>query len=289
MSRIAYVNGQYVPFREARVHIEDRGYQLGDGVYEVCEIRNGALVDERRHLLRLERSLSELRMTMPVTQSALRFVMAETVRRNRVKDGLIYLQVTRGVARRDHGFPEEVIKAALVVTVRALDRKKIEKAAEVGIAVITVPDDRWGRVDIKTIGLLPNVLARQKAKDAGAKDAWFVDSEGLVTEGAASNAWIVTKDDVLVTRPSSNRILTGITRTVAKEIAIKLQMTVEERAFSVAEALAANEAFLTSATQTVMPVISIDGHKIASGKPGPVTKRLREEFHRTAEIGRKII
>ena len=289
MSRIAYVNGQYVPFREAHVHIEDRGYQLGDGVYEVCEIRNGSLVDERRHLQRLERSLSELRMTLPLAPSALRFVMEETVRRNRVRDGLIYLQVTRGVARRDHGFPEQAIKPALVVTVRALDRSKIEANAGAGIAVITVPDDRWDRVDIKTIGLLPNVLARQKAKDAGAKDAWFVDAEGFVTEGAASNAWIVTHDGVLVTRPSSNRILTGITMTVAKEIALRLQMKVEERAFSVQEVLAASEAFLTSATQTVMPVISIDGRKIGSGKPGPVAKRLREEFHRVAEIGRKIV
>ena len=289
MSRIAYVNGQYVPFREAHVHIEDRGYQLGDGVYEVCEIRNGSLVDERRHLQRLERSLSELRMTLPLAPSALRFVMEETVRRNRVRDGLIYLQVTRGVARRDHGFPEQAIKPALVVTVRALDRSKIEANAGAGIAVITVPDDRWDRVDIKTIGLLPNVLARQKAKDAGAKDAWFVDAEGFVTEGAASNAWIVTHDGVLVTRPSSNRILTGITMTVAKEIALRLQMKVEERAFSVPEACAASEAFLTSATQTVMPVISIDRRKIGSGKPGPVAKRLREEFHRVAEIGRKIV
>ncbi len=289
MSRIAYVNGQYVPFREAHVHIEDRGYQLGDGVYEVCEIRNGSLVDERRHLQRLERSLSELRMTLPLAPSALRFVMEETVRRNRVRDGLIYLQVTRGVARRDHGFPEQAIKPALVVTVRALDRSKIEANAGAGIAVITVPDDRWDRVDIKTIGLLPNVLARQKAKDAGAKDAWFVDAEGFVTEGAASNAWIVTHDGVLVTRPSSNRILTGITMTVAKEIALRLQMKVEERAFSVQEVLAASEAFLTSATQTVMPVISIDRRKIGSGKPGPVAKRLREEFHRVAEIGRKIV
>lgn len=289
MSRIAYVNGQYVPFREAHVHIEDRGYQLGDGVYEVCEIRNGALVDERRHLQRLERSLLELRMTLPLAPSALRFVMEETVRRNRVRDGLIYLQVTRGVARRDHGFPEQAIKPALVVTVRALERSKIEASAGAGIAVITVPDDRWDRVDIKTIGLLPNVLARQKAKDAGAKDAWFVDAEGFVTEGAASNAWIVTHDGVLVTRPSSNRILTGITMTVAKEIASRLQMKVEERAFSVQEALAASEAFLTSATQTVMPVISIDGRKIGSGKPGPVAKRLREEFHRVAEIGRRIV
>lgn len=289
MSRIAYVNGQYVPFVDARVHIEDRGYQLGDGVYEVCEIRSGALVDERRHLDRLSRSLESLRIAPPLSPSALHFVLEEMVRRNRVRDGLLYLQVTRGVARRDHGFPDRAVKPALVVTVRGMDRKKIEASAAAGIAVITVPDDRWGRVDIKTIGLLPNALARQRAKEAGAKDAWFVDSDGFITEGASSNAWIVTRDDTLVTRPSSNRILTGITMTVVKEIAANLQMKLEERAFSVEEVHAASEAFLTSATQIVMPVVSIDSKRIGTGSPGPVARRLREEFHRVAEIGRKIV
>ncbi|MBX3520318.1 MAG: D-amino-acid transaminase [Xanthobacteraceae bacterium] len=289
MSRVAYVNGRYVPFAEARVHIEDRGYQLGDGVYEVCEIRDGAFVDERRHLDRLGRSLSALRIEMPMPLSSLRYVLRETVRRNRVTDGLLYLQVTRGVARRDHGFPETPVKPALVVTVRALDRKKIAASARAGISVITLPDDRWGRVDIKTIGLLPNVLARQAAKDAGAKDAWFADEEGLITEGASSNAWIVTREGVLLTRPSSNRILTGITLTVIKEVAASLQIKVEERAFTVAEAKAAAEAFLSSATQTVMPVVAIDGIPIGSGEPGPVTLRLREAFHRQAEIGPRIV
>ena len=289
MSRIAYVNGQYVPFAHASVHIEDRGYQLGDGVYEVCEIRDGALVDERRHLERLSRSLVALRISPPLSQSALHFVLEEMVRRNRVRHGLLYLQVTRGVARRDHGFPEQPVKPALIVTVRGLDRKKIEASAAAGISVITVPDDRWGRVDIKTIGLLPNALARQRAKDTGAKDAWFVDSDGFVTEGASSNAWIVTKEGVLVTRPSSNRILTGITMTVVKQIAASLQMKFEERGFSVQEAFAADEAFLTSATQIVMPVVRIDGEKIGAGTPGPIAKRLREVFHQSAEIGRQLI
>jgi D-alanine transaminase len=229
-----------------------------------------------------------LKIASPLSLSALRFVLAETVRRNRVSDGLLYLQVTRGVARRDHGFPDKPVNPALVVTVRSLDRKKIEKAAVAGIAVITVPDDRWGRVDIKTIGLLPNVLARQVAKDAGAKDAWFVGPDGFITEGASSNAWIV-KDGALLTRPSSNRILTGITMTVVKELAAGLQIKVEERAFTPDEARAASEAFLTSATQIVMPVVSIDGQKIGSGKPGPLATRLREAFHRTAEIGPKIV
>jgi D-alanine transaminase len=289
MSRIAYVNGRYVPFREASVHVEDRGYQLGDGVYEVCEIRAGALIDERRHLERLTRSLSALRIVMPMPLAALRFVLAETVRRNRIASGLLYLQITRGVARRDHGFPEKPVKPAVVVTVRALDARKSEESASKGVAVITVPDDRWGRVDIKTIGLLPNVLARQAAKEQGAKDAWFVDEEGFITEGASSNVWIVTRDGTLVTRPSSNRILTGITMTVAKEIAAGLQLKLEERAFSVEEALAAKEAFITSATQTVMPVVSVDGRKIGSGEPGPIARRLREAFHRTAEFGRRLV
>jgi D-alanine transaminase len=288
MSRIAYVNGQYVPFAHAAVHIEDRGYQLGDGVYEVCEIRSGSLVDERRHLDRLSRSLTALKIAPPLAPSAMHFVLEEMVRRNRVTDGLLYLQVTRGVARRDHGFPDKPVKPALVVTVRGLDRKKIEASARAGIAVITVPDERWGRVDIKTIGLLPNVLARQTARDAGAKDAWFVGSDGLITEGASSNAWIV-KDGVLHTRPSSNHILTGITMTVVKELAAEFQIKVEERAFTPDEARSASEAFLTSATQIVMPVVSIDGRMIGEGKPGPLSTRLREAFHRKAEIGPKIV
>jgi len=285
MSRIAYVNGRYVPFGQAAVHIEDRGYQLGDGVYEVCEIRDGALIDQRRHLARLARSLAALRIRKPISDSALGFVLGEVVRRNRIRDGLLYLQVTRGVARRDHGFPETPVEPALIVTVRALDRSKIEAFATKGIAVVTVPDDRWGRVDIKTIGLLPNVLARQHAKESGAKDAWFVDEDGYVTEGASSNAWIVTKEGSLVTRPSSNRILTGITMTVVKEVAARLQIKIEERAFRVEEALAAAEAFLTSATQIVMPVTRIDGHAVGDGLPGTVTRRLREEFQRVAEKG----
>jgi len=288
MSRIAYVNGRYVPFGLANVHIEDRGYQLGDGVYEVCEIRHGALVDERRHLDRLDRSLAALKIAAPIARASLHFVLEETVRRNRVRDGLVYLQVTRGVARRDHGFPDEAPQAALVVTVRGLDRAKIDANAAKGISVVTVPDNRWGRVDIKTIGLLPNVLARQAAKDAGAKDAWLVDDDGFVTEGASSNAWIV-KDGVLRTRPSSNGILTGITLSVVKELAADLQIRLEERAFTPEEAGAADEAFLTSATQTVMPVVSIDGRNVGSGKPGPISVRLREAYYRKAEIGQNIV
>jgi D-alanine transaminase len=284
MSRIAYVNGRYLPHARASVHIEDRGYQFADGVYEVCEVRDGRLVDERRHLERLERSLKEIRIAMPMHMSALKVVLREVVRRNLVNDGLVYLQVTRGVARRDHGFPATPVKPSLIVTAKNVSRAKSDALAEQGIAVITVPENRWERVDIKTIGLLPNVLARQAAKDQGAKEAWFVDREGFVTEGASCNAWIVTKDNRIVTRPAHAGILRGIARTVTLEAAGGEKLTIVERAFTVAEALAAKEAFLTAATQIVMPVVEIDGKKIGDGRPGPVTRALRKRFHEIAEI-----
>jgi D-alanine transaminase len=289
MSRVAYVNGRYAPFRDACVHIEDRGYQFGDGVYEVCEIRNGSLVDERRHFERLERSLDALEIKPPTSPRALGFILQETVRRNRVRDGLLYVQITRGVARRDHGFPVPEVKPSLVVVARSLDRSKIEENARNGIGVVTASDNRWRRVDIKTIGLLPNVLARQTAKNEGAREAWFVDEKGQITEGTSSNAWIVTQDGKLVTRPSSHRILTGITRTVIKDVAEREGVQFEERAFSTAEALNAREAFITSATQGAMPVVKIDGKPIGDGRPGPVTRGLREAFYTAAEIGPKIV
>jgi D-alanine transaminase len=284
LSRIAFVNGRYVPFALAAVHIEDRGYQFADGVYEVCEVREGRIVDERRHMQRLSRSLGELRIPAPMTPKALGFVLRETVRLNRVRDGLLYLQVTRGVARREHAFPSAGTRPGLVVTARARDRAKAEALAEAGIAVVTVADNRWERVDIKTIALVPNVLARQAAREAGAAEAWFVDAEGFVTEGAASNAWIVTREGALVTRPAESGILRGITRTVVFEIAAASKLKVEERPFRVSEALEAREAFVTAATQIVMPVVSIDGKPIADGRPGAVARALRARFHEAAEI-----
>jgi len=284
MSRVAYVNGRYLPHAEARVHVEDRGYQFADGVYEVCEVREGHLVDERRHIERLARSLKELRIDAPMTPAALGVVMRETMRRNRVRDGLVYLQVTRGVARRDHGFPPPGTKPSVVVTARSTDRRKADRLAETGIMVVTVAENRWPRVDIKSVALLPNVLARQEALDRGAKEAWFVDADGLVTEGASANAWIVTQDGAIVTRSANSGILKGITRTVTLEVTKSPAKRVEERAFSVAEAIAAREAFQTSATLTVMPVVEIDGKKIGDGRPGPVARALRARFHETAEI-----
>jgi D-alanine transaminase len=284
MSRIAYVNGRYLPARDACVNVEDRGYQFADGVYEVCEVRGGKLVDAPRHLARLQRSLRELRIAEPMQLAALEFVMRETVRRNRVGYGLVYLQITRGVARREHAFPLHPIAPSVVVTAKNLNLDKNQETAKKGIAVITTPENRWPRVDIKSVSLLPNVLAKQAARDRGAYEAWFVDGDGFVTEGASSNAWIVTADGRLVTRPADNRILSGITRAVLMNVLEALQLRLEERPFTAAEAYDAAEAFVTSAGQLVMPVIKIDDRTIADGEPGSVSKRLREEFHRFAHF-----
>jgi D-alanine transaminase len=283
MSRIAYVNGRYLAFAAAMIHVEDRGYQFGDGVYEVCEVRGGRLIDARRHLERLWRSLGELRIRAPMSAKALRFVLREVVARNRIGYGVVYCQVTRGVARRDHAFPSPEPSPSLVVTARGLNRTRNEALAAKGIAVISVPDDRWGRVDIKTIGLLPNVLARQKAIEAGARDAWFVDKDGTVTEAASANAWIVTQAGTLVTRPADRGILRGITRTVLLDVIKARGLTLEERPFTLAEAYSAREAFVTSATQVVMSVVRIDDRTVGDGKPGPIATALRRHFHDHAE------
>ncbi len=284
MSRVAYVNGRYLPHREAMVSVEDRGYQFADGIYEVCEVRGGRLVDERRHMARLERSLRELKIKKPMSAAALSLVLQETVRRNRVRDGIVYLQITRGVARRDFPFPSADIKPALVVTARSNDPTRLEQLAEEGIAVITVPDLRWGRVDIKSVALLPNVLAKQAAREHGAREAWLVDTRGFVTEGASSNAWIVSAQGKLITRPLGNDILSGITRSVVLDVIKTQGLKLEERAFSVAEAYAAREAFVTSASQIVLPVVRIDGRPIGNGAPGLVAAALRRDYHRHAEL-----
>jgi D-alanine transaminase len=285
MSRTAYVNGRYLPMRDAKVHVEDRGYQFADGVYEVCEVRGGRLVDERRHLDRLDRSLNELRIRIPMSRRALDVVLREVVARNRIGYGIVYLQITRGVARRDHAFPAPDVKPSVVVTARALSRPRNAALAATGIAVISVPDNRWGRVDIKTVGLLPNVLARQSAIEQGARDAWFVDKDGVVTEAASANAWIVTQGGTVVTRHADQAILRGITRTVLLD-AVKAQgLAFEERAFTLEEAFSAREAFITSASQIVLPVVRIDGRAISDGKPGPIATALRRDFHHYAEAG----
>ena len=284
MPRIAYVNGRYVPHSQASVHVEDRGYQFSDGVYEVCEIYHGRIVDESRHLDRLDRSLREMAMRWPIGREALRVVMREVVRRNYIRDGLVYLQVTRGVARRDHAFPAPDTPPALVVTAKATSREQSERTAEEGIRVITVPDNRWERVDIKTVSLLPNVLARQKAKEVGAREAWFVDSDGYVTEGAATTAWIVLADGTLVTRPDGTGILPGITRRTAMRVAEREGCRIEERKFTVEEAKRAREAFMTAASTVVMPIVAIDDHPVANGRPGSIATNLRAAFHDVAEL-----
>ena len=284
MSRIAYVNGRYLPHAQAKVAIDDRGFQFSDGVYEVCEVRGGRLVDERRHIARLERSLNELRMLRPMSVAALSIVLRETVRRNRVRDGIVYLQITRGVARRDFLFPPADTRPSIVVTARSIDRARLEQQASEGIAVITVLDIRWQRVDIKSVALLPNVLAKQEARDKGAREAWLVDAHGCVTEGASSNAWIVTRDGKLVTRPLGRDILPGITRSVVIDVIKGQGLAFEERTFTVEEAYAAREAFVTSASQIAMPVVSIDGRPVGNGAPGLIATTLRRDYYNYAEF-----
>jgi D-alanine transaminase len=285
MSRIAFVNGRYRALRDAAVNVEDRGYQFADGVYEVCEVRTGRIIEQRRHLERLVRSLTELRIRLPMPPSALGVVLRETVERNRVRDGLVYLQVTRGVARRDHAFPAAATPPSIVVTARALDFPGNERIAAEGIAVITVPDNRWARVDIKSVALLPNVLAKQSAREQGAREAWFFDKTGRVTEGSSTNAWIVTREGRVVTHQSDHAILGGITRAVLLDVIAAQTLTLEERPFTVEEAYRAREAFATSASQLVMPVVRIDGRPVGNGTPGLVATALRREFHRHAESG----
>ncbi len=286
MARYAYVNGRYVDHREASVHIEDRGYQLADGVYEVVGVRGGKLVDEVPHIDRLDRSLRELRIDWPVSRNTLGFIIRELMRRNRLHDGLVYMQVTRGVARRDHAFPTTPVKPALVLTTK--NTKHIVADTGPGVAVKSQPDIRWGRCDIKTVALLPNVLAKQAARESGAYEAWLIDGKGCVTEGASTNAWIVTGEGELVTRQTDNGILAGITRHTLKSICDSLQLKLVERPFTLAEAKKAKEAFITSATSFVTPVVKIDGEAVGDGKVGDTARRLREEYVRFSETGEAV-
>lgn len=278
MSRVAYVNGVYRPLSEATVHVEDRGFQFADGVYEVCAVFDGRLADYDGHMARLYRSMDELRMPHPMGPAALGRVLRETVRRNRVRNGIVYVQVTRGTARRDHPFPAAQTAPTLVVTSRSLNTAAIEAAAVKGVAIVTHPDIRWGRCDIKTVGLLPNVLAKQAAKEKGAYEAWMVDDMGLVTEGSSTNAWIVDKDGKLRTRDTQANILKGITRTALLEVIAEEGLELDERPFSVDDVKAAREAFFTSAGAFVTPAVSIDGAKIGDGKPGPIALKLRRLY-----------
>ena len=286
MSRIAYVNGRYVPHRRAAVHIEDRGYQFADGVYEVIAVREGCLVDRGPHLKRLKRSLSELGIPRPMTDAALCHVLAEVVRRNRVADGMVYLQVTRGIASRDHAWPKGM-RPAVVVTAKSL-RGPSAEVREKGVKVVTLPDLRWKRCDIKSVSLLPNVLAKQTARAAGAFEALFLDEAGRVTEGSSTNAWIVTKKGELLTREADEAILNGVTRQAVIALARKAGLKFVERSFTLREAQSAAEAFLTSTTAFVVPVVALDGKRIGDGRPGPFARRLGEEYRDyVARVARK--
>ena len=278
MGSIAYVNGRYVPHGEAVVHIEDRGYQFADAVYEVWAIFDGKLADPEGHFARLERSLGELSIAMPMSRAALTQVLKETVRRNRLREGLLYLQVSRGVAKRDHAFPNPPVRPAVVMTTSTVDRVASEARAAKGVAVVTTPENRWGRCDIKTVGLLPNALAKQKARAAGAVEAWFVDDLGFVTEGASSNAWIVDGEGRLRTRDTNANILRGVTRHTLLDVIRNEGLEVDERPFTPADALAAKEAFITGAGTLVLPVVAVDGKPVGEGTPGPVATRLRRLY-----------
>jgi D-alanine transaminase len=284
MTRTIYVNGRYLPYAEAAIHAEDRGFQFADAVYEVCEVKAGRLVDETGHMGRLARSLAELGMPQPMAPGAWGRVMRETIRRNRVRDGLVYLQVSRGAGPRNFLFPPADTPPTVVCLARSVSPVQMEAAAEVGIGVKTMPDPRWERCDIKTVMLLPAALAKEAARAEGAKEAWFFGADGFVTEGASSNAWIVDGEGRLVTREVSNAILRGITRTTLIDVLKREGLELVERPFTVAEAKAAREAFVTSATNIVMPVVAIDGQPVGNGAPGLLTQRLRSEFHTAAEI-----
>ena len=273
MSRFAYVNGSYHPLSEAAVHIEDRGYQFGDGVYEVVLVRHGRLHDLDGHLARLDRSLKEIFITPPVGERALRLIMARLVRLNRLVNGIIYLQITRGVARRDHKFPADA-EPSLVLTTKSVH----VEAHTTGKAAITVKDERWARRDVKTIQLLPNCLAKQAASAKGAYEAIMVMPDGTISEGSSSNLWMVTPSGELITRQADHDILNGITRRAIMKLAEERQMPVIERPFTVAEALAAKELFVTSATSIAMPIIRLDDQEIGDGSAGEVALHLRSAY-----------
>lgn len=262
--------------------IDDRAFTFGDGVYEVCEIRGGFLIEEVGHLDRLGRSLEAVRIAWPIAREALSLVMREVVRRNRVHHGLVYLQISRGAARRDHGFPAAGVRPGLVVAARSLDPATSAARAAAGVAVVTMPETRWAHPHIKTLQLLPNVLAKQAAREADAFEAWFVDRDGFVTEGASTNAWIVTVDGTLVTRQADDAILHGVTRARIMDVAAGLGLRLDVRPFTPEEARCAREAFLSSATTIAMPVVSLDGVPIGDGRPGEATLALRRAFHSLA-------
>ncbi len=282
MSRTAYVNGRYVPLRHAEISVEDRGSLFADSVYEVMALKDGRYLDFDGHLARLARSLAAIAIAAPASNCALRHIIKETVRQNGLTDALIYLQVTRGVARRDHAFPRPPVRPSLIVIARPISWAANDARAQTGVTVILQPDQRWKRCDIKSTGLLPNVLAREEAKGQGAAEAWFIDEDGFITEGASSNAWIVTGEGEIRTRALDHAVLPGITRASLLQVCADTGLRLAEQSFTAEEAKSAHEAFLTSTANFVMPVVKIDGVPIADGRPGPVTRQLRAAYGRFA-------
>jgi D-alanine transaminase len=284
MSRIAYVNGQYLPLADASVSVEDRGFQFADGVYEVIAIDAGHFVDEIPHLDRWDRSIAELKLPPAMARAAMRRIMAEVVRRNRVRKGILYMQLTRGQARRDAPFPAKA-RPSLVMTCRRQSLPS-DTQTQTGTAVLSVPEIRWSRCDVKSVALLPNVLAKQRAREAGAYEAWFTrESDGVVTEGGSTNAFIVDADGRLVTHPATNAILGGITRDRVICLARATGITVEERPFTLTEAKAAREAFMTSTTTGVLPIVRIDDSAVANGKPGSIALTLLDHYRTFSATG----
>ena len=282
MSRIVYVNGDFVPEEEAKVSIFDRGFLFADGVYEVTSVLEGKLIDNAAHLARLKRSLSELSMKAPASGEEITAIQEELIKRNNIQEGTVYLQVTRGAAERDFSYPQDATPS-LVMFAQSKSLINSEKA-ETGISVASVPDIRWKRRDIKTVGLLPASMAKQAAADAGADDAWMIE-DGFVTEGSSNNAYIVTQKGVIVTRHLGTEILPGITRKAVLKLAQQTQIKIEERPFTIEEAYEAREAFITSASTFVWPVVTIDGRTIGDGRPGPMTQKLRQIYIETALSG----
>lgn len=279
MRGVAYVNGAYLPLAHARVSIQDRGFQFGDAIYEVWAIRDGRFFDAEGHMARLFRSLNELRIAAPMPESALWVVLREVMRRNNVRNGIVYVEISRGATRgRDHTFPTTPVRPTLVVTAKNLNTALFQKRAEEGVKVITLAESRWARRDVKSVNLLANVLARQAASEAGAFEAWFVDTEGFVTEGTSSSAFIVDAKGAIRTRPLSNDLLHGVTRAAIMEVAREHQIELIEAPFTVDDAKAAREAFITHASNAAVPVIAIDGISIGDGRPGPLAKALRAAY-----------
>ena len=276
MPRIAYVNGKYKTHLRANVHIEDRGFQFADGVYEVIYIYNERFIDIEMHLDRLNRSLRELDISWPVTRRALNIIIGEVVRRNRVKNGNIYIQITRGSSGRDFSYPAN-LRPSLIIYARKTTKDTIKRSIK-GHKVVSKPDIRWKRCDIKTVSLLPAVLAKQAAIELGAIEAWLVDEEGMVTEGTSSNVWIITFDNELITRPANNTILSGVTRKTVLELSREMGLIIKERAFSLSEAKLSKEAFCTSSTALVKPIVQIDMDKVGNGKVGPLTRALIKNY-----------